>query len=129
MRRYLITWVYQIIESKGPLTVSQVQAELEKTKGKGERENKFCLTSSIELSQTLASSPLFEIVGRTRKASNAGNSGGSYVVAIWGVKSVEEVAKKWLSYKHRLRKKRCLPHVLAEEIDRLEAEGWQASNL
>jgi len=105
------TKCYREIQKEGPMNTSQLLELLNKSS----RLN----STSHEISQMLTRSPLFEKIGSEAVADLGGRN---YQVSVWDILPLEEVARKWLSVKHHIRKRSSLPMILRNEIERLEGE-------
>ena len=105
------TECYKEIEKEGSLNTTQLLSVLNKSRRLNSTAN--------EISQMLVKSPLFEKIGVERIADITGRY---YDVAVWDNLPLEEVAKKWLSVKHPLRRRDCLPAIMRDEIERLEEQ-------
>ena len=124
-KQRVLSHIYEIVKEKEEIDIRSIITELSKNSptrpsGRG-RTADWANLSATRLSQSMRVCGLFKIVGRTMIETPSGRSNYS----LWGIKQTpEEVARKWLACKHRMRPLSRLPIVVQKEAIRIqESEG------
>lgn len=113
-RTRVIEWSWHLLNSKGPLTTTDIHTQAWHAKVKGRHYAKLPLhsvrISKNELGNTLRRSSLFDVRGEGPDR-------------LWVAKPLRGVAEKFLlTEEHALRRRDMLPTILQNEIQKVENE-------